>query len=109
MFSAQNRLLRIRNGIPPIKNQNNNVPQNQRIRLRRATSVPRNYTVRVKNTECNFSGPIHSVKKSLNPHLQNEIRLIQEQHSGGDILDLTEAVMVTATKKTLNQRFSLLP
>lgn len=109
LFSAQTRLQRIRSGFLPMNRQNNALPQ--RIRLRRATSVPRNYTVRVQNTASMVSAApfMHSVRRCLNRQYQHEIKLIQQQFSGSEPLDLNESVLITATIKTLNQRFSELP
>lgn len=109
VFSVQNRLQRIRNGFAPI-NKQNQFQGVQRIRLHRATSVPRNYTVRVPNTPItNFNFPKHSIKKELNPRLQNEIKLIQSQNQNEELIDFNESMPVVATAKTLHHRFSLLP
>lgn len=86
--------------------------QGQRIRLRRATTAPKNYTVRVPNTLSSEFMPYkqHSIKRQLNPILQEEIRAIQEQHGCSVPIDFGDAaVLITATSKTLHQRFSLLP
>lgn len=110
MFSAQSRLQRIRNGFVQLNKLNNNLPQHaQRIRLRRATSVPKNYTVRVQNTMSEFNLFKHSIKRELNPRYQSEIHLIQQQHGCGEPLDFSDPILITATAKTTHQRFSELP
>lgn len=105
LYTAQNRIQRIRNGM----NNQNLVPQTQRIRLRRAISVPRNYTVQVQNTPTDFNSFKHSLKKAMNQRLQNEIKLIQSQHGRTELISFDEPLLVNCTTKTLNQRFSLLP
>lgn len=111
VFTAQNRLQRIRSGFVPSNKQNVLQPQVQRIRLRRATSAPKNYTVRVPNTVADFNSFTnkHSIKKELNSRFQNEIKIIQQQHGRSEPLDFSEPLVVSSTSKTLHHRFSLLP
>lgn len=109
MYSAQDRLLRIRNGLKPGPPNNQKIfgQGAQRIRLHRANVVtPMNYQVQVRNNY-GAEGAVqrHNIRKSLTPRYQEEIRLVQLQLKFRQHIEFTEPLLITATKVSLNDRF----